>query len=48
MKWKIYYNFLILRLIHYSATMSEAAYIIQNNAVVKSHFYMFRDVMAVR
>jgi len=29
MKWKMYYNFLILRLIHYSAKMSEAAYIIQ-------------------
>ena len=30
-KWKIYYNFLILglRLIHYSAKMSEAAFIIQ-------------------
>jgi len=46
MKWKIYYSFLILRLIHYLAKCEKLH--IYNNAVVKSHFYTFRDVMTAR
>jgi len=36
MKWELYYNFLTLRLIHYSAKMS---YIVCNNAVVQCRFW---------